>query len=230
MITTNIIERTYLIRYGSGTGTAFTLDLDSKQYLVTAQHVLKGIKDEDVIEIFHEGTWKRLRVNLCGIARDDIDIVVVSPEVQLSPPFELEPTLGGIIFGQDVYFLGFPYGLKSEYENLFRNFPVPLVKKGCLSAIIGKPTDRQIILIDGFNNPGFSGGPVVFRNPANPTSPLKVLGVISGYRFSTDPTYFEDDKAPFTVRSNTGIIICHGICHAEEIISKNPNGIELRKE
>ena len=55
MITSNVIQRTFHIRRDNSTGTAFTIDRGSKQYLVTARHVVEGIESGNAIEIFHEG-------------------------------------------------------------------------------------------------------------------------------------------------------------------------------
>ena len=84
-----------------------------------------------------------------------------------------------MIYGQDAYFLGFPYGLKSEYEDFNNNFPVPFVKKAIVSSLdTDKDCNRQIIFLDGHNNPGFSGGPVVFTELRK--NVYKVVSVISG--------------------------------------------------
>lgn len=55
MITTNVLQRTFRIKYGENTGTCFTIDVDDRQYIATARHVVDGIQRKDTIEIFHEG-------------------------------------------------------------------------------------------------------------------------------------------------------------------------------
>src|SRR5712691_1662146 len=40
LITANFIHRTFRIRCGPSIGTAFTVDIDGRQYLVTARHVI----------------------------------------------------------------------------------------------------------------------------------------------------------------------------------------------
>ena len=52
MVTSNVIQRTFHIRYGSTTGTAFAIDRNKRQYLITARHVVKGITSGSSIEIF----------------------------------------------------------------------------------------------------------------------------------------------------------------------------------
>ena len=63
MITTNVIHRTFHIRWNGSTGTGFTIDRASKQYLVTARHVVRGIQSGHSIKIFHDKKWKDLVVN-----------------------------------------------------------------------------------------------------------------------------------------------------------------------
>ena len=60
MITSNAIQRTFLIGFGKSTGTAFITDCNSKQYLVTARHVIEGIRPRDVVYVFHDREWKCL--------------------------------------------------------------------------------------------------------------------------------------------------------------------------
>ena len=43
MITRNVIQRIFHIKRDNSTGTAFTIDRGSKQYLATARHVVEGI-------------------------------------------------------------------------------------------------------------------------------------------------------------------------------------------
>jgi hypothetical protein len=59
MITANVFRRTFFIKFGQFTGTAFTVDAENKQYLVTARHVCEAIKNGDSIGIFHKGAWEK---------------------------------------------------------------------------------------------------------------------------------------------------------------------------
>ena len=125
---------------------------------------------------------------------------------------------------------------------------MPVVKKGILSAEI-KEGKTVKFLIGGFNNHGFSGGPIVFRDLCQPKSPLYVLGVIAGFRpklstvmtpekvkkgedISKIPqwrieTLADGQKAILRdtdkkVVLNSGIIIGYSIEHAVDLIRKNP--------
>ena len=114
MLTSNVLQRTFQIKYAESMGTCFTIDLDGRQYIVTARHVVGGIQGKDPIEIYHEGVWKTLRTEIAWLSQPDQDIAILSPETQVSPTHPLEPTSAGLILGQDVYFCGYPYGLKVD--------------------------------------------------------------------------------------------------------------------
>ena len=69
MITTNAIQRTFHIKRGDASGTAFAIDRASRQYLVTARHVVDGITSGDTIAVFHENQWKNVTVDVVGIGK-----------------------------------------------------------------------------------------------------------------------------------------------------------------
>lgn len=143
---------------------------------------------------------------------------MVAPEIQL--PLALR-----YAYGQDVYFLGFPFGDGLELGEMNNHYPAAFVKRAIISGINsgGRPS---IVYLDGHNNPGFSGGPVVARNPE--TNVLEVISIISGYRFTSEQIQHRGSPIPDTsVNINTGIIISYGICHAREIMSANPIGYPL---
>ena len=80
-----------------------------------------------------------------------------------------------------------------------------------------------VIFLDGHNNKGFSGGPVLFKEQEH--GELKVAAVVSGYRFSNEPVYQGDQELPVTYRYKTGIIISYGIKHAVALATANPIGV-----
>jgi hypothetical protein len=117
--------------------------------------------------------------------------------------------------------------LHTEVGELNRHFPLPLVKKGALSAVYFGP-DKHL-LIDGHNNPGFSGGPVVFSQPNKVPPKYKVAGVISAYRYEWDSVFLEDQETSLRFKYNTGIVIAQDIAHVISIIESNPIGFSLPK-
>ena len=47
MLTTNIIQRVVFVSYNGLTGTAFTIEKNERQYLVSAKHVFFGLTKQD---------------------------------------------------------------------------------------------------------------------------------------------------------------------------------------
>jgi S1-C subfamily serine protease len=225
VITNNVIQRTFHIRINDSIGTCFTIDVDEKQYLVTAKHVVAAITGSQQISIFHDNRWKNIDVTLIGHGEGEVDISVLTTNIRLSPEVPLPPSLAGIIYGQDVYFLGFPYGMTGEIGQKNRDFPLPFVKKAIVSCLYTTPNQARLLFLDGHNNPGFSGGPVIFKEPNS--NQFKVAGVISGYRYNVEPIYQGTQQLPLAYRYNTGIIISYGINHAVDLIKSNPRGLEL---
>ncbi len=223
MITFNVIDRIFAIKYGDAIGTCFTIDVDKKQYIVTARHVVNKIKDNEKIYICHENTWKPITIRLVGHAEGTIDVSVISINSLLSPNYPLDPSMDNLSYGQDVYFLGFPYGFSANYGEFSRNLPIPFVKKAIVSCVINNDGIIEIYL-DGHNNPGFSGGPVVFKEQNK--RDFKVAGIISGYFPEDKPIYQNNQELPLTYKYNTGIIIAFSIKHAIDLITKNPVGLK----
>jgi S1-C subfamily serine protease len=115
-VTSNVFERVLNVRVNSGTdkegtATAFTIDVDGREYLITAKHVVQGLKDGDKVDIFMNGDWSPLAVTIFT-CDDPIDIAVLIPPHQLTVNFPLSSE-GTFQFGQDAYFLGFPLGIQS---------------------------------------------------------------------------------------------------------------------
>ena len=222
-VTTNILQRTFHIHYKGNTGTCFTVDIEGRRYLITARHVVDSIGDGEVVDISHERGWVPLRVRLVGHGAGDIDVTALAPQELFGASHSLTLTTAGLTLAEDIYFLGFPYGLGMEVKTeLNSGFPLPLVKKAVVSALglVDGP-----LLLDGHNNIGFSGGPVARRGTKENQT---VIGVVSGYRYDRHQVLDENGKeTSHTYDTNTGIIIAHDIRHALETITKNPIGIPV---
>jgi S1-C subfamily serine protease len=180
-------------------GTGFTLEVDGRQYLITAKHVIASLKTpEDVIEIRKGDQWIPLTVKVLR-CDDPIDIAVLVPPSQLTVTFSLEPTLKDIRFGQDVYFAGFPYGMFTSGQNVNATFPIAFVKKAIMSASMNQ-NGATTIFLDGHNNPGFSGGPIVYRDLDQSNFVFKLAGVVAGYRFDRTPVLKREEIKPNDVK------------------------------
>jgi S1-C subfamily serine protease len=218
MVTANFVHRTFRIKCDAAIGTAFTVDADGKQYLLTAKHVVEHFGPDNSLEVFGNGKWSTVPATLVGHADNQLDVSVLAPTTAMSPPnLPVVVSSDGLAYGQDVYFLGFPYGVLSEVILGEAGHPLPLVKKAILSTFAG-----SVYLLDGHNNPGFSGGPVIFGRGGS--LPNSAAAIVSGYRFDPEPVLHGDTETALTIRSNTGIIIAYKIEIALDLIRANPIG------
>ena len=225
MITANVIYRVFRLKVGLETGTAFTIEEGGREYLVTARHIAHSLQGECQIEVFRDGGWAPLQVATVGHAPGDVDISVLAPSERLTPtrPLPLPASSEGLTYGQEAYFLGFPYGISDRFLKE-TGHPVPLVKRLTVSTLFGKP-----YLLDGHNNPGFSGGPVVFCPPAR--KEFQVAAVVSGYRWASAPVRDQQDRdTEFHLRENTGIVVAYDVKEAIALIRANPTGLVLGEE
>ena len=257
-VPTNVFRRVLMIRQvGSDFhGTAFTLDVQGRQYIITAKHVVASLKSDDTLEINKGEQWSSVKVKVLR-CDDPIDIAVLVPPAQLTVNFPLEPTTDKVFYGQDTYFVGFPYGISTDGRNVNAPYPCAFIKKGIFSATKGifsatAPESVAIeIFLDGHNNPGFSGGPIVYRDLNQHKPVFHLAGVISGFLPEFIPTVVREvvklgqdlsKEEPWRIQRgrdgqiyklkdteqrallNTGIIKGYHIKHAVELISKNPIG------
>ena len=210
---------------GLETGTAFTIEEEGREYLVTARHIAHSLRGKCQVEVFKDGGWSPLEVTAVGHAPGEVDISVLAPveRLTLTRPLPLPAISEGLPYGQEAYFLGFPYGIG---DNFLRDtgHPVPFVKRVTVSTLFGKP-----YLLDGHNNPGFSGGPVVFCPPGR--KEFQVAAVVSGYRWASAPVRDHEDRdTNFHLRENTGIVVAFDVREAVTLIRGNPIGVATGKE
>ncbi|MCA1648252.1 MAG: hypothetical protein LC797_23270 [Chloroflexi bacterium] len=136
-------------------------------------------------------------------------------EISASCLFPLARTVS--FLGQDAYFLGFPLGLTFDIGPEY----FPRVKRCTVSAMNQRLKDRSVLLLDGWNNPGFSGGPVVFRpsTALGMQEPLRVAGVVTGYRTQKGGVSVAGKVVAGTYAlMNSGIIIAEEITRVLEAI------------
>ena len=221
MVQTEIFRRVIRILCRNGCGTAFTVESRGEQFLVTAKHMFKelGFPASTVINLLIGTDYQSFDVDIRYPVEKNADIAVMKLKSKqfLTPVYENVNSTEGLIFGQDVYFVGFPY----EYDSILGmfpsgNMPIPFVKKACMSAIL--QDEAGTILLDGINNPGFSGSPVCFKKVGSTEKTMHILGVVSGYRFTSQPLFDQAGKQTgHYVKGNTGIIIVSDIKHAMQI-------------
>lgn len=180
------------------------------------------------VQLHREGEWRDLQCTLVGVSPGKIDIAVLAPPQVISPTHPLNPSHANLYLSQDAFFLGYPFGLQADIGALNANYPLPLVKKACVSLMKLHGAAPHYFLLDGHNNPGFSGGPVVF-SPPGVAQTTSVAGVVSGYRFEWGEVFGADkqSKTGDLFQFNTGIVIAYSISHAIELIGANPIGAAI---
>ena len=234
MITSNIIHRTFHVRWNGFTGTGFTIDHGSKQYLVTARHVVDGIESGRSIKIFHDNKWRDFVVNIVGIGKGDLDVAVLACSVRLSPSLPLVASSKDLTYGQPVSFLGHPFGWDAGNEQINRGVPMPFVKAGIVSAMVFG--DISWLFLDAHGNKGFSGGPVVFVPYGQPKNKLRVAGIVSYYPIPQYLPIVDQGGNKITdhggkpigyIKENPGFVVAIDIRHALELIDANPVGFKL---
>ena len=156
-VTTNILLRVFPVRIGARGGTAFTVEIEDRQYIVTAKHVLEGELPATVeVEL---DDWTRIPVTLVGRGRGQQDVLVLATDRQVSAAFPVDVGMGGLMLGQSVRFLGYFPRVRTSPLPGYKKRGAPLVMSGIVSGFHFDETgaDGPSLWIDGHNNKGFSG-------------------------------------------------------------------------
>lgn len=222
MIPSNILQRTFHIRHNGGEGTAFTVEIANLQYIVTAKHVVDGLASNTSVSISEGGRWQPVSIGDVWYSPTGADIALISPKKAISPTHPV--TVGNAssyLLSQQIYFLGFPYGLQTLAGQSNNGFPIPFVKTGIIASFTVGQTGSQVIFCDGHNNPGFSGGPIVM---VSVNHEVTVIGVVSGYRCSEDKILFNGVDTGLTYRANTGLVIGYGLTEVLARAASSPTG------
>ena len=216
VVPAEILQRTMLIKVGSVEGTAFSIDYEGKLYLVTAKHVVSGLAESNAtIQMRRGDRWKEVHtVKTLFPTSSDVDIAVFETSEWIKQPFQVAAMGGkeGPTFGQQVWFLGSPWGIHTRVSN----GEAPFIKSGTMSAIDATDTNAVVLYIDGFNNPGFSGGPILywdFRKHA-----YRLCGVVKGYRADTAKVLVNGQQVDTAFLVNSGILVGYSIEHAIQAI------------
>ena len=231
-ITSNVFQRTFQIKAPGGYGTCFSVDVQGKRYLLTARHVAQDVKDN--VAVRHEGVWKDVSVDVIGHGEGDIDISVLAPNYPFGASHPLPATSRGLVFGQDVFILGYPFGISTDVGKVNSDLPLPIVKRATMAGSTKSDEHNNLLhalLLDVFGNEGFSGGPVVYdpHSGSGKASEFCVAGVVAHYRPTKRPIYVEGTDTPSGLYyfENPSILVAYNIKYATDIINDNPKGLEL---
>jgi hypothetical protein len=119
---------------------------------------------------------------------------------KVAAPFQVTAEGGHCTMGQQIWFLGYPYGIGSRWSN---GGEAPFIKKGTMSALDATNHDTVVLYIDGFNNPGFSGGPIVYWDFNKHA--YGIAGVVKGYKEDTAKVLISGERVDTQILVNSGI-------------------------
>lgn len=213
-VTANVYERVLEFASSVGSGTAFTIDVGASQYLVTARHLLPSDVGTPQVTVSNRFGSHLIPFQPLPMNRANADIAITRLVKPITAQLPLFASMAGLVYSQEVFFLGFPYGLGlTTSPNGHR---IAFAKRAILSASdVLKGVETHYL--DGHNNPGFSGGPVVGFNVR--THEPQVFAVVSGYLPEQMPLCDGDTTLSVTSVANTGIVVATDIKYAVDAIS-----------
>ena len=212
----DVIERTLYIQTSVLSGTAVAVDAGSRQFLVTAKHVVeqpdRSIAPDEQIVIGHDAgiahaTSLKAVSTSCGDPDSgDVDIAVLELHQKLSFS-ALSPTLAN---RGDVYLLQTVCMPTAElWLNFGPQFGMP-VRTGNIARV--QPDDRGPytgdFLISIVAYPGFSGSPIVCWDEGRTP---QLAGIAARYSWHESPEFGPG-------RFSTGVLGCFFIDHAVDLI------------
>ncbi|MBK5270413.1 MAG: trypsin-like peptidase domain-containing protein [Bacteroidia bacterium] len=219
-INDSILRNVFLIQIDSLQGTCFSVNLGGKEFLVTAKHLFKNPANNQKRQITIIKEKKVLNINVTLFIHSDTTIDIAILKLPISIEYLIPFVTGGQIqTGQDVYFLGYPSFNSLLFATQDTTFGIlPLVKKAIFSGV-KKINNYYLVFLDGHNNPGFSGGPVVLYDMKNKEN--RIAGVISGYYHENKYTKNSGKSSGEYIEENSGIIAMYTIELAFQIVDQN---------
>ena len=177
-----------------------------------------------IIEVWRSGKWEDYHtVKTLYPSSADADIAVFETNETAAQPFGITPTetqtTAGVTFGQQAWYIGYPYGMSSVLAKGSTITALPFMKRGSMSAVDASSPDTVVFYIDRFNNPGFSGGPVIYWEFA--THAYKILAVVQSYRTDRAKELINGQPVDTDILVNSGILVSYSIRHAIDAIEKS---------
>ncbi|RWM89150.1 MAG: hypothetical protein EOR84_25270 [Mesorhizobium sp.] len=230
-LTSREISGVFRIRYGNSVGSGFLYHTISGCCFISAAHILNGAKNDDNVLIQRDFDWISIPLVQIEFSKRNSDVCAFSVKgfsvSNILSPYQT-PSLS---LGGQVRFLGFPHDLVNTYPG--QGFPMPLVRTAHFSGVIAVD-GIDVMVLDGFNNPGYSGGPVYCQDSSGGNA---LVGVVSGYRFekSTHGKVFrrypdgrEEEIPDIFIKPNSGMVQAVPLAAVNGVVSQmlhfNPVG------
>lgn len=206
--TTNIMYRVFRIKHTHGYGTGTVVEIDGRQFLLTAHHVVNSAPIGTNISLDGPAGQFETRI-LRRLHRSDLALV----EIELKFPFEtfeINFARYGMAMGEDVLLAGFPAGegrhVNITSGSLWKGLN-PFLRKG----IISNGTGTELI-IDTLVQKGFSGGPVFIGATPAARTPALIAVITGGLLFPDDKVLLDDDQG-VTIRSGFTTCLNAGLAY-----------------
>jgi hypothetical protein len=191
--------------------------------------VAVGPEGDAPLEVFDVGGWTALTCPGLAVSNDPlIDVAVLALPRQLSRVLPLPADMDGLTWGQEVFFLGFPYGLHGEPAAMNEGRPFPFVVHAQHAGEFRDDHGNHVLVLDGQNNKGFSGGPIVFRRPGS--MDYRIAGVIQSYWRRDEPVLDAlDRETDYHVRANAGIVFGYPVTDAVALAQALASGAPVTR-
>ena len=228
-IPAEILRQTFQVRVNNRTGTAFTVEVDERQYIVTAQHLLGSANPQAVEMWISADGWRQVPVEIVGIAKPPVDVAVLATNFALGSRSRVSVGVETVDYGQALWFLGYPFGLDFEPVPDFRAAPLPFVKAGILSGLRRVPNEKGLLefFVDAAGNKGFSGGPLILRRRSANEGGIvtwHVVGVVTSRITHPVPLKNVSGTVVGSVDVDAGILRATSIDAVTRLIRANPVG------
>ena len=207
-----VIERTFHIRTPNNSGTAFAIEHDERQYMITAKHVIDGTPQGEAVYIFSDLGPIAVSPSKTEVSDGDPDKGAVDvAALKLPRPLSLQsstPTLGD---PEDLFVPQVVAMPTAEHVSMFGASFIVTTRTGTVAAVVkngqrGPSTGDFLVEMEAY--PGFSGSPIVYWDADKRP---RVAGVAARISYRYIPQ-FEFGRV------HTGLIGCFHIAHAMELI------------
>jgi hypothetical protein len=128
---------------------------------------------------------------------------------------------GGCVAGQEVFFLGYPLGIRGHPVG--SGFPIAVGKRGV--AALFHPGPPPSIYVSASANPGFSGGPLYFPHSETGRATLMAIVVHAlGYEIPVKNAQGEEIGKVIT---DSNLVQCSYVDHILNLIRDNAIGFSI---
>jgi S1-C subfamily serine protease len=217
----NALSTTFNLFTDTLSGTCFAITDTTKEYIITAKHLFKRKTksgDSVLVKINVNNIESLFKAIIFFHTNPLVDIAVLKLPLKVSQTDALPFKDSGHFFGQDCFFLGYPL---FNIGTITQNQKIAFIKRAIVSALY-KENGINILLLDGHNNPGFSGGPIITYN--NKMEDQFIIGIVSGYINQPQDAELKLSKTvskqkSIRINENSGIIIAYPSEYIKEILA-----------